>query len=242
MSNEHIYTGSTVEEAIETGLAELSLREDQVDIEVLDEPSRKLFGLAGSTVARVQIIEKSDAVNERDEDTPAKDTIPAENRADASELSDEQIDTVADAAIETIKEIATLCELTDISVEEYEGDEGELILDILGPNLGIFIGRHGRTVDALQVVVSAIATKKSGVHYPVVVDVEGYKHRRKQKVVEIATRTAERVKKAGRPVALRPMTPQERRQVHMAIRDISGVDTKSDGVGAYRHVIIVPKR
>lgn len=242
MSNDHTYTGSTIEEAIQTGLLDLGLREDQVEIEVLDEPSRKLFGLAGSTDARVQLTEKNAEVNDYSVEKIIGDSVPVENRADTSDLSDDEVDAVADAAIETIKEIALLCGLTDISVEEYEGDEGELILDILGSNLGIFIGRHGRTVDALQVVVSAIATKKSGVHYPVVVDVEGYKHRRKQKVVEIATRTAERVKKAGRPVALRPMTPQERRQVHMTIRDISGVDTKSDGEGAYRHVVIVPKR
>ena len=102
------------------------------------------------------------------------------------------------------------------------------------------IGRHGRTAEALQIVVSAIASRKCGVFFPITVDVEGYKHRRKQRVIEIAQRVVERVRDSGRPVSLKPMTPAERRQVHMALREVRGVTTTSEGSGSYRHVVVLP--
>lgn len=253
MVSTHIYSGQSVEEAIESGLAELGLTKDDVEIEILEEPTKKLFGLGGVSEARVSIVAKTTdsdqgvVVDYHPEDdeldvVEIPRTTKDAHQADGEEVSDDDVDAIADAATATIKDIAALCSIENIEVEEYEGDDGELILDVVGDNLGFFIGRHGKTVDALQVVVSAIATKRSGVHYPVIVDVEGYKHRRKQKVVEIALRTAERVARTGKPLSLRPMTAQERRQVHIAIRDIAGVDTKSEGTGAYRHVVVVPVR
>lgn len=250
---EHIYSGQTVEDAVTKGLAALGLEQYEVEVEVLEEPSKKLFGLGGVSEARVKItpVRSNDVEGEDADDQVEIDqvsAVPSSSEPDTNgldegdEISDDDVDAIADAATATIKEIAKLCNVDNIDVEEYEGDDGELILDVVGDNLGFFIGRHGKTVDALQVVVSAIATKRSGVHYPVVVDVEGYKHRRKQKVVEIALRTAERVSRTSKPLSLRPMTAQERRQVHIAIRDIPGVDTKSEGTGAYRHVVVVPAK
>lgn len=161
-------------------------------------------------------------------------------RPDIEEITSDQIDAIADAATVTIKEVVGYILTEEIDVEEYEGDEGELILDIIGENLGALIGRHGRTADSLQILVTAIAARKSSVHYPITVDVEGYKHRRKQKIVEIAHRSASRAQQSGRPVSMRPMNPAERRQVHIALREMTNVTTSSEGSGSYRHVVILP--
>ena len=106
--------------------------------------------------------------------------------------------------------------------------------------MAFLIGRHGRTIEALQTVTSAIVTKRMGVRFPIVVDVEGYRHRRKQKVIEIAMKAVERAERSGRPVSLRPMSPQERRMVHIAIREVQGVTSSSEGSGDNRHVVIIP--
>ncbi|MCL2492038.1 MAG: KH domain-containing protein [Coriobacteriia bacterium] len=183
-----------------------------------------------------EVVEVADSVETAEAEIAPK----AEERSPVDETSDEDIDALADAAIATINEVLEFFPVEKFTIEEYEGDEGELILDIVGEELNILIGRHGRTAEALQVVVSAISSRKCNVFYPITVDVEGYKHRRKQRVIEIAQRVVERVRESGHPVSLKPMTPAERRQVHMALREVRGVTTTSEGSGSYRHVVVLP--
>jgi len=174
------------------------------------------------------------------EPAEAADSTAPQQRSPMEDISDEEIDALADAAIATIHEVLKHFPISEYTIEEYEGDEGELILDIVGEDLNILIGRHGRTAEALQVVVSAIASRGCHVFFPITVDVEGYKHRRKQRVIEIAQKVVERVRDTGRPVSLKPMTPAERRQVHMSLREVRGVTTTSEGSGSYRHVVVLP--
>ena len=126
-------------------------------------------------------------------------------------------------------------------IDEYEGDERELILDITGDNLAVLIGRHGRTLDALQFIVSAITTRVLGFRYPVVVDVEGYKNRQRQKIESLARSAASRADQQHKAIKLRPMTPYERRIVHIALRDDDRVETASEGEGSSRHVVVLPR-
>ena len=90
-------------------------------------------------------------------------------------ISDEDLDRIADTAIATIQDILKHFDVGEVTIDEYEGDEGELILDITGDDLAVLIGRHGKTLDALQFLVSAITVRTMGFRYPVIVDVEGYK-------------------------------------------------------------------
>ena len=128
----------------------------------------------------------------------------------------------------------------EVTIDEYEGDDGELILDITGDDLAVLIGRHGKTLDALQFLVSAITVRTIGFRYPVVIDVEGYKSRQRQKLESIARSSANRAASQHRSVKLRPMTPYERRLVHIALRDDDRVETASEGEGSARHVVIIP--
>jgi len=186
--------------------------------------------------------EVDEAVEIVEDEAVEVEPVGVGNRAerDMDEVSDEELDALADATVATLKELLGFFEIGDYSIEEYEGDEGELILDIVGSDLNRLIGRHGRTAEALQVVAAAIASRRCGVHYPVTIDVEGYKHRRKQKVIAIAKDTADRVISSGRSVPLKPMTPAERRQVHMALAEVQAVTTTSEGRGEYRHVVVLP--
>lgn len=156
------------------------------------------------------------------------------------DLTDEEIDKIADTAIDALQGILKHFDVGEVTIDEYEGDEGELILDITGDNLAILIGRHGKTLDALQFLISAITTRTIGFRYPVIVDVEGYKNRQRQKIESVAFSAARRAKSQHRSVKLRPMTPYERRIVHLALRNEPGVETASEGEGAARHVVVIP--
>ena len=97
-----------------------------------------------------------------------------------AELTDEDLDRIADTAIGALQDILKYFEVGEVTIDEYEGDEGELILDITGDDLAVLIGRHGKTLDALQFLVSAITVRTIGFRYPVIVDVEGYKSRQRE--------------------------------------------------------------
>ena len=156
-------------------------------------------------------------------------------------FTDEEIDEVADTAIAVLQDILKYFELGEVTIDEYEGDEGELILDITGDNLAVLIGRHGRTLESLQFLITSILYRKLGFRYPVVIDVEGYKSRQHQKIEDIAYSAAQRAVEQDRRIKLRPMTPYERRIVHLYLRNDDRVETKSEGEGHARRVVIIPR-
>lgn len=181
---------------------------------------------------------------EEDVEGIEEESVEEVNGSDESgvpELSDEELDEVADTAISILQDILKYFNVGEVTIDEYEGDEGELILDITGNDLAVLIGRHGKTLDSLQFLVSAVTVRKMGFRYPVVVDVEGYKSRQRQKLESIARSAANRAAGQNRSIKLRPMTPYERRIVHITLRDDDRVETASEGEGSARHVVVVPQ-
>lgn len=170
------------------------------------------------------------------------DPINTEEVVEEDELivTDEMLDTIADTAIAALQDILQYFNVGEVTIDEYEGDEGELILDISGKDMAVLIGRHGKTLDALQFIVSMITVRTIGFRYPVIVDVEGYKNRQRQKLESIAHSSANRAASQHRKVGLRPMTPYERRIIHIALMDDDRVETVSEGEGPSRHVVVVP--
>lgn len=158
-----------------------------------------------------------------------------------NQYSEEEVDRIADTAIEAIQDILKYFDVGEVSIEEYEGDEGELILDITGDDLAVLIGRHGRTLDALQFLISSITSRIIGHRYPIVVDVEGYKARQRQKIEDIALNAADKAVDQDRSIKLRPMTPYERRIVHITLRGDDRVETVSEGEGRARRVVVSPR-
>ncbi len=165
-----------------------------------------------------------------------------EHHAAGMELTDEEIDKIADVAVGYVRGLLSFFGETHVTIDEYEGDDGELILDVTGGDLAVLIGRHGRTLDALQMVVSSLMSSTLRFHYPVVVDVEGYKNRRKEKLRGIALAAASRAKRQNTRVSLPPMNAYERRLVHLALVGDEGVTTHSEGEEPSRHVVVTALR
>ncbi|WP_165062737.1 R3H domain-containing nucleic acid-binding protein [Adlercreutzia sp. ZJ154] len=157
-----------------------------------------------------------------------------------SEVSEEELDEIADKSITILQNILKHFNIGEVVIDEYEGDEGELILDITGNDLAVMIGRHGNTLDALQTLFNSIIIRELGYRYPIVIDVEGYKGRQRQKLESIARSSASRAVTQHRNVSLHPMTPYERRIIHVTLKDNNKVTTISEGEGNTRHVIVIP--
>ena len=177
-------------------------------------------------------------------DETATDTYAAlrERYERGEELTDEDIDVIADVAVGYVRGILSFFGAEGVAIDEYEGDDGELILDVNGGDLAVLIGRHGRTLDSFQMVVSSLMSSTLRFHYPVVVDVEGYKHRRKEKLRGIARSAAARAKRQHSKVSLPPMNAYERRLIHLALVDDDEVTTHSEGEDPTRHVVITALR
>ena len=200
--------------------------------------SEEMEEIIDETVEEEELEEDyADGVDEIEED--ADEPIEEETDDDMA-LSDEQLDEIADTAIAALKDVLKYFNVGEVTIDEYEGDEGELILDITGDDLAVLIGRHGKTLDALQFLISAITVRKIGFRFPVIIDVESYKNRQRQKLESLARSSAKKAAAQGHSVKLRPMTPYERRIIHMALRDDPRVETASEGEGSGRHVVVVP--
>ena len=156
------------------------------------------------------------------------------------EQRESELDEVSDAAIETLQSILAYFDAENAEIDEYEGDDDEIILDVVGGDLAVLIGRYGHTLEALQVVVSIITQKKVGRRHRVSIDVESYKHRQRQKIETTAYNAADRAVDQDRDIRLRPMNAYERRLVHMALRDDERVETHSEGDDPERRVVVTP--
>ncbi|MGE0488444.1 MAG: RNA-binding cell elongation regulator Jag/EloR [Vulcanimicrobiota bacterium] len=127
----------------------------------------------------------------------------------------------------------------DVDIE-FEEREDHVRYHIEGADMGVLIGRHGSTLDALQFLVGVINARKKLVDYRVVVDVEGYRDRREKQLRDLARRSADRVQREGREVVLSPMAAGDRRVIHLALADRYDVRTYSEGEDPDRCVVVAP--
>jgi spoIIIJ-associated protein len=147
------------------------------------------------------------------------------------------VDTGIEKIVALIKEIMEKSNV-DGNIEVID-DESCVIINITGPDLGLMIGKRGETLGAIQTIVN-IVMRKAGSTKKAIIDIEGYRQRRTDNIIDIARQAAEKAIKSGRPVPLRPMNSYDRRIVHMALQDNGEIITTSKGEEPERQVIISP--
>ncbi|MBX6342806.1 MAG: KH domain-containing protein, partial [Thermomicrobiaceae bacterium] len=138
---------------------------------------------------------------------------------------------------------ATVRAIDNPSIIEIGPEEPPTVfIDIHGRDLGMLIGRRGENLAQLQYFVNVLVNKRLGGWTRVILDIEGYRTRREESLINLAQRVARQVERSRRPISLEPMPANERRIVHVALRDMPGVTTQSSGEGALRRVTIYPKQ
>lgn len=234
-------TGKSVEEAIEKGLARLGLPRDAVEIRVVREASRGLLGIGGED-AVVRLTPLGDT-EEAAEPEPEGDIDDAAHDAfdDASDDASTDRGAIGQAALETLLRGMGLRARVQVLKDMTSEEERAFVLNIVGDDLGILIGRRGETLRDLEYLTRLLVAQKTGRATKLVVDVEGYRTRRERVLNELAKRMAERVQSNRQPITLEAMPPNERRIVHIALRDHPSVTTQSIGEGDHRRVMILPK-
>lgn len=158
------------------------------------------------------------------------------------QLTDDELDKVADEAIVIIRQMLSFYDAQGASIDEYDGDNGELIFNIVGDDIGILIGYHGKVLEAFKYMFITLLNRDLGFRFPARLDIEGYESRHTQKLQSLANSAAHRAVTRGQEVRLRPMKPFERRIVHLALRGNKDVTTHSEGAEPNRCVVVVPVR
>lgn len=257
---------ATVDEAIAKGLLDLGLTLDKVDVEVLDEGSRGLLGF-GTRHARVRLTIKAhkeepakSPVAEEQSAEPAEETPPEPpDIEEVQEPEQEQEveleparqltadDFILSIAEETVSELLEKMRIhARVEAEFVEADDSRnrvpVHVNIFGDDLSILIGRSAETLNALQYITTLIVSKEIGHGVPLVVDVEGYRVRRENQLRQLARQMADQAVKTGRRQVLEPMPPNERRIVHIELRENDQVTTESIGEDPRRKVTIIPKQ
>lgn len=258
-------SAKTVEEAIEQGLAQLGLSRDEVDIEILKEGRKGVFGL-GAEEALVRLTPRQGSVQAEERPRPGATVNPPEAADDWPDVDVGRTVEVQEAAApaspapgsggKNVTEIAEyylkgLLERMGLSRSHIssrvaadlveEGEEPPLVLNITGQDLGILIGRRSETLQALQYMLRLMVSKEMGSWQPIVVDVESYRVRRRQSLHRMAEKMAERAVSSQKRVVLEAMPAYERRVIHVALKNHPAVFTKSIGSDENRKVTIIPK-
>lgn len=123
----------------------------------------------------------------------------------------------------------------------YDEEDKTILVNLIGDDMGVLIGKRGQTLDSIQYLSSLVVNKGEEEYIRVKVDTENYRERRKETLEGLAKNISYKVKRTKRPVSLEPMNPYERRVIHAALQNDKYVITRSEGVEPYRHIVISPK-
>lgn len=254
--------GTDIEEAVKLALIDLKLSRDEVEVIVLEQPSKGFFGI-GSKLAKVRVVPKKEeevipqpqpepVVEEVKEEAPAE-TKPEHRKNETRKKRDRKrkekrtpiipkepeenlVALEEHAALDFLKEITEKMGL-QLNITAKAGEES-LYVDINGKDSGTVIGKRGQTLDAIQYLTSLVVNKDEEKYTRVVVDAENYREKRERTLEQLANRLADKVVRTKRSVRLEPMNPYERKVIHATLQSNPNVTTKSEGEEPYRRVII----
>lgn len=262
--------GNSIDEAIERALQELGVERERVDVEIIANATKGLFGLGGKKAKVRATLRNPISLHEpagndapsQTVETPApaaprardaKQSAPAKpaaaprekarpQRARRPQSEERPADDIDPATLEharTVLERTVQLIGTEANVRVAVDELGTTLV-IEGDDSGILIGRRGQTLDALEYVINRVASRDTRHTTHLVVDSHGYRQRRRESLEELAQRMGERAEERGKPVTMNPMSPRDRRIVHLALQGKPGLETRSSGDGYFRKLLIIP--
>lgn len=270
--NFSIQSAKTIDEAVEKALLELKATPDEVEIEVIEEPSGGFLGLIGGKDAIVKVKKKMDhkdiveSILKDEEIQTVRTVLDEKAQQEAQEAAeDEESDEVfaeseEEEEAETTPEEPAFERLNDEEMEamirdyidrimgamdlaytlsvDFNESEIDVSIDGKKEETGIVIGKHGSTLNGIQIVLSAMVNQRSEEFRRVIVDCSGYRKKREQVLKRIAGKTANKVLKTNKSIKLEPMNAQERRIIHACLANVDGIRTRSEGKDPHRRVVI----
>ncbi|MFH2065828.1 MAG: RNA-binding cell elongation regulator Jag/EloR [Pseudomonadota bacterium] len=263
------FEGKNVKIAINAASEELNIPPSEIKYDIISNGSSGIFGLVGAKKAKIRVhlsdsnnnnarnhISQADRVRSFEENNVKTLVDEAFRQAPDRPIivppkHDELLETVLDAPVDIASEsiqagkkalqkiIDFISEETTVSVE---AGPGLVLFNVIGGNSGVLIGKKGQNLEAIQYLIDKIVNKNSDKRVRIQVDVEGYLKTRRENLVKLAGRLAEKTKRTGRPSTIGQISAQDRRTVHLTLKADKEVRTQSIGDGYYRKLVIFPKK
>ncbi len=237
------FEGKTTEDAINNASHELNIPAENLEFEVIEPGSAGIFGLVGTRKTKIRVTIKE---KEADDDYDDYDDYDDQDHADTvfedkeNIESDEDLSNYCNIAKEALDGILKLIPVETTVSGSYSA--GKISLVIEGDISGLLIGRKGKTLDALQYIINKIVNKNTGKKIKVIIDSENYRQRRVDSLTQMALKIGNKVKKFKKPFSTIPLNPHDRRIVHLALKNVDKLETKSRGEGLHKRVVVIPKK
>ena len=232
------FEAKSVDEAIILAMKAFHADFEELDIKVVSEGSKGLFGLVGTRTAKIlaRRIQAPSGQQEIPHHEPEVRPAPRERTPEpqgTTAPSQESLNEVKDIVSDILK-------LMGMPSEVRVVEDG--MLEILGDGSGLIIGKRGQTLDALQFIVNRIVNKSKKEPVYITLDTEGYRQRHVNHLKAMALKMGQKARRTGQSVSLEKMNPYDRRIIHLALKEEIGLSTKSMGEGVYKKVVIVPRK
>jgi spoIIIJ-associated protein len=239
------FEGKDPEDAILQAAAYFNVPQEELEIDIISLGSSGLFGLLGGKKAKIRAAVKSSSSaagpKELHEEQYHEEQYYEEQFEEPEEVpapeTEEDVDLAPQAQeilTQLLQKMGETCTIQGVQ----ELNQVNLIIE--GEDAGLLIGKQGQTLEALQYLVTKILSKQTKKKPRVIIDIESYRERHKQSLIEMAMKQGAKAKRIGKPVTLNPMNAHDRRIVHLALQTDKEIKTKSRGEGLYKKIIIYP--
>ena len=253
--------GKDIDEAVSLALIDLKVSREDVEVTVLEEPTKGFLGL-GAKLAKVRVEkkkpqqpekpaqpEKTPKAKEAKAEAKQKDRKPEKKQNTQNTKKSIVLDDVDISELKPVEEHEALSFLKDITEKmgldlAFRARVGEDIvyIEMNGKDSRTVIGKRGQTLDAIQYLASLVVNKDNEKYTKVVVDAENYRAKREKTLEQLANRLAAKVVKTRKHVRLEPMNPYERKVIHATLQKNPNITTRSEGEEPYRRVVIELKK
>ena len=232
MEEKHIFEGKTSTEAIEKGLKTLGLKKSEVEINILkDEEKRSFFSILEPRIVKVELTVK--------EKTKKEDSKKIQS--EKKELSDEAFEQAKKNVSEFLDVFLKQISTEDLKYE-VSHDKCYIYINIIGEKTNSLIGYRGETLNAMQTLLTSVANKDIQERIRLILDISGYREKRKKVLEELAEKVSKTVIKTRKKVVLEPMTAYERKIIHSKLQTNTKVTTESVGEEPNRKVVVLLKK
>ena len=243
------FEGKNIEKAVKKACSKLKIDKEKLKYKVISYGSTGIFGLAGRKKAKINVfMPEENTEKQKPENNKPKNNKPQnnkiDNKEDANAIYDHKNNELRENYTQTGKDVLQkiIDSITEDAKIEIEEQSQKTIFNVVGGNSALLIGKRGKTLEAIQIIVEKAINNKNEKRARTIVDIEGYKEKRISYLKSLAKRLADKCKHFGKPMSLGEMNAHDRRIIHITLKSDKEVSTRSKGEGVLRKIVIFPKK
>ncbi|MBW1822080.1 MAG: Jag N-terminal domain-containing protein [Deltaproteobacteria bacterium] len=242
------FEGKNIEKAVKKACSKLKIDKEKLKYKVISYGSTGIFGLAGRKKAKINVFmpedntEKQKPENNKIENNKPNNKI--EKKDGGKSIHDHKKSKIRENNIKTGKDVLQkiIDSITEDTKIEIKEKSQKTIFNVVGGNSALLIGKRGKTLEAIQIIVEKAINNKNEKRARTIVDIEGYKEKRISYLKSLAKRLADKCKRFGKPMSLGEMNAHDRRIIHITLKSDKEVSTRSKGEGVLRKIVIFPQK